>query len=264
LPSSHLHAAPSAASALPDPRPGPDEIAFLQLTSGSTGRQRAVMIAHRGAVHNPIAIEDAVSAPHGRPAREWNRGVVSWLPLYHDMGLMGAFLLPLLSGCPTVLIPTMDFMRDPSAWLRAIHAYRGSLSWAPNFAYGLCATRIADADLVGLDLSSWRIAITAAEPVLAATVAAFCARLAGESASNPRTWRHNNRFGVKRCAVSRATSGLNRWPNFRHSAACSACNAGAPTPREFTAIPFTPTYRYGCCTRACPSSTFPPVPTSHS
>src|SRR5262249_35139509 len=103
---------------------------------------------------------------------------VNWCPLYHDMGLMDAFLLPLLGGCPTVLIPTMDFMREPALWLWAIHHYRGALSWAPNFAYTLCAKRIPEAELEGLDLSSWRIALSAAEPVLAHTIEAFAARFA--------------------------------------------------------------------------------------
>jgi fatty-acyl-CoA synthase len=103
---------------------------------------------------------------------------VNWLPLYHDMGLIGAFVLPLLIGCPTILIPTMAFMRDPALWLWAIHHYRGTVSWAPNFAYALCATRVAAEQLDGLDLHSWRIAINAAEPVIAPTVEHFTARFA--------------------------------------------------------------------------------------
>lgn len=163
-------AIPAAAAAAPATAAG-DALATVQYSSGATGTPKGVLLTHRVMLNNLRAMRDAMDLGAADVS-------VNWVPLYHDMGLMGAFLLPLLSGCPTVLIPTMDFMRDPSAWLRAIHAYRGSLSWAPNFAYGLCATRIADADLAGLDLSSWRIAITAAEPVLAATVAAFCARFA--------------------------------------------------------------------------------------
>ena len=86
------------------------------------------------------------------------------------MGLIDAFLLPLLSGCPTVLIPTMDFMREPALWLWAIHRYRGAHAWAPNFAYTLCARRVPDAEIEGLDLSSWRLAVSAAEPILAPTI----------------------------------------------------------------------------------------------
>jgi acyl-CoA synthetase (AMP-forming)/AMP-acid ligase II len=103
---------------------------------------------------------------------------VNWIPLYHDMGLIDAFLLPLLAGCPTVLIPTMDFMREPELWLWAIHRYGGTVSWAPNFAYTFCARRVPDERLAGLDLASWRVAINAAEPVLAPTIEAFAARFA--------------------------------------------------------------------------------------
>jgi acyl-CoA synthetase (AMP-forming)/AMP-acid ligase II len=103
---------------------------------------------------------------------------VNWIPLYHDMGLIDAFLLPLLSGCPTVLIPTMDFMRDPSLWLWAVHRHHGAISWAPNFAYAVAASRIPEGELEGLDLSSWRIAINAAEPLLARTLEVFTRRFA--------------------------------------------------------------------------------------
>jgi acyl-CoA synthetase (AMP-forming)/AMP-acid ligase II len=94
------------------------------------------------------------------------------------MGLIGAFLLPLVLGCLTVLIPTMSFMRDPALWLWAIHHYRGTISWAPNFAFTLCATRVPAEQLDGLDLRSWRIAINAAEPVVASTIKQFTARFA--------------------------------------------------------------------------------------
>jgi acyl-CoA synthetase (AMP-forming)/AMP-acid ligase II len=103
---------------------------------------------------------------------------VNWIPLYHDMGLIDAFLLPLLGGSPTVLIPTMEFMRDPALWLWAIHRHRGAISWAPNFAYAVAASRIPEAELAGLDLSSWRIAINAAEPLLERTLEAFSGRFA--------------------------------------------------------------------------------------
>jgi acyl-CoA synthetase (AMP-forming)/AMP-acid ligase II len=101
---------------------------------------------------------------------------VNWAPLYHDMGLFGAFLLPLLCGCPSVLIPTATFMREPVFWLRAIQQYRGSISWALNFAYALCVQRVPQTDLDGLDLSSWRVALNASEPVLSVTVEAFLRR----------------------------------------------------------------------------------------
>jgi acyl-CoA synthetase (AMP-forming)/AMP-acid ligase II len=149
----------------------PDAVVTVQYSSGTTGNPKGVLLTHRALLNNIRAMRDGMRLTAGEAS-------VNWVPLYHDMGLMGAFLLPLLCGCPIVLIPTMEFMRDPALWLRAIHAYRGALSWAPNFAYALCASRIPDAELAGLDLSAWRIAITAAEPALATTIAAFARRFA--------------------------------------------------------------------------------------
>lgn len=158
-------ALPSAVTA------SPDDITTVQYSSGSTGAQKGVLLSHDAMLNNIRAVRDGLGlTPHDVS--------VNWIPLYHDMGLIDAFLLPLLSGCPTVLIPTMDFMREPSLWLWAVHHYAGTVSWAPNFAYALCATRIPDSDLVDLDLSSWRIAINAAEPVLARTLSAFTERFA--------------------------------------------------------------------------------------
>lgn len=148
-----------------------DAIATVQYSSGSTGAPKGVLLTHRAMLNNIRALRDGF----GLSTTDIS---VNWLPLYHDMGLIGAFLLPLLLGCPTVLIPTMAFMRDPALWLWAIHHYRGTISWAPNFAYTLCATRVAAEHLDGLDLHSWRIAINAAEPVVASTVEQFTARFA--------------------------------------------------------------------------------------
>jgi acyl-CoA synthetase (AMP-forming)/AMP-acid ligase II len=149
----------------------PDDTATIQYSSGSTGIPKGVLLTHRAMLNNIRAVRDGL----GLRASDVS---VNWIPLYHDMGLIDAFLLPLLVGCPTVLIPTMDFMRDPSLWLWAIHRYRGAISWAPNFAYAVAASRIPDPELEGLDLSCWRIAINAAEPLLATTVEAFTRRFA--------------------------------------------------------------------------------------
>ncbi|MBX3025605.1 AMP-binding protein [bacterium] len=148
---------------------GGNDVATVQYSSGSTGTPKGVLLTHGAMLNNIRAVRDGLVL---RPADI----SVNWIPLYHDMGLIDAFLLPLLSGCPTVLMPTTDFMRDPSLWLWAIHRYRGTISWAPNFAYTLCARRVGDRDLEGLDLSSWRVAINAAEPVLASTIEAFTSR----------------------------------------------------------------------------------------
>ena len=126
---------------------------------------------------------------------------VNWIPPYHDMGLFGAFLLPLLCGCKTVLIPTMDFMRDLAMWLRAIEKYRGSFAWAPNLAYALCAKRLGDEALEGLDLSTWRLALNASEPVLAPTLAALAERMAAYGFSpecmSPTRRRYADVLGIE-------------------------------------------------------------------
>jgi acyl-CoA synthetase (AMP-forming)/AMP-acid ligase II len=154
------------------PQPGtPDGIATVQYSSGSTGTPKGILLTHRAMLNNIRAVRDGLELTAADVS-------VNWIPLYHDMGLIDAFLLPLLSGNPTVLIPTMDFMREPALWLWAMHHYRGTFSWAPNFAYTVCARRVRDAELAGLDLGSWRIAINAAEPVLAGTIEAFETRFA--------------------------------------------------------------------------------------
>jgi len=153
------------------PSPRPSDVATIQYSSGSTGIPKGVLLTHAAMLDNIRAVRDGLGLGPSDVS-------VNWIPLYHDMGLIDAFLLPLLGGCPTVLIPTMDFMRDPGLWLWAVHRYRGAISWAPNFAYAVAASRVPESDLVGLDLSSWRIAINAAEPLLARSVEAFTRRFA--------------------------------------------------------------------------------------
>jgi acyl-CoA synthetase (AMP-forming)/AMP-acid ligase II len=148
----------------------PEMIATMQYSSGSTGAPKAVLVNHRAVLSNLRAMKQAFEIRQDDVA-------VNWIPLYHDMGLFGAFLLPLLCGCRTVLIPTEDFMRDPALWLRAFQRYRGTFGWAPNLAYAICAKRLSDEDLEGLDLSSWRLALNGSEPVLARTVEAFARRM---------------------------------------------------------------------------------------
>jgi fatty-acyl-CoA synthase len=160
-----------SASAAAPARPRPQDAATIQYSSGSTGVPKGVLLTHHAMLNNIRAVRDGLGLGPDDTS-------VNWIPLYHDMGLIDAFLLPLLGGSPTVLIPTMDFMRDPSLWLRAMHRYRGAISWAPNFAYAVAASRIPEAELEGLDLSAWRIAINAAEPLLARTVDDFTRRFA--------------------------------------------------------------------------------------
>ncbi len=147
------------------------DLALIQYTSGSTGDPKGVTLSHSNLIANIRSIGDAVSV----------RGddvVVSWLPLYHDMGLIGCWLFALYYGLKMISFSPLAFLRRPKRWLRAISDYRGSLSPAPNFAYELALRRIHDRDLEGLDLSSWRWALNGAEPVSPETALGFCRRFA--------------------------------------------------------------------------------------
>lgn len=145
------------------------DIAFLQYTSGSTGDPKGVVLTHANLLANIRAM--------GRVTRTSPDDVfVSWLPLYHDMGLIGAWLGSLYFGCRLVLMPPLTFLARPERWLWAIHQHRGTMSASPNFGYELCARRISDTDIEGLDLSSWRLAFNGAEQVTAQTMSNFCRR----------------------------------------------------------------------------------------
>jgi len=157
----------------PDRRPSLDDIAFVQFTSGSTSIPKGVVLSHR----NVSANVEAINGPAGL-AVSGDDVAVSWLPLNHDMGLVGMALGPVYAGKTGVLMPPTMFVRRPAEWLRAITRHRGTISFAPNFAFDLCARRIKDAELADLNLSSWRVAGCGAEPVHAPTLAAFAARFA--------------------------------------------------------------------------------------
>lgn len=152
--------------------PNPEDLAFLQYTSGSTGAPKGVMLTHSNLLANIRAM--------GRAVRIDEHDVlVSWLPLYHDMGLIGAWFAPLYYGIPLVLMSPLSFMARPERWLQAISHYHATITPAPNFAYERCARRIADVDLGGVNLSSLRLAVCGAEPISARTMRAFAARFAG-------------------------------------------------------------------------------------
>ncbi|WP_218080277.1 type I polyketide synthase [Anthocerotibacter panamensis] len=143
-----------------------EALAFLQYTSGSTGRPKGVMVSHRHLLENSALI--AANFGHTPEAVG-----VSWLPLYHDMGLVGATLQVLYVGFPLVLLSPAEFLQRPRVWLEAISRYRGTTSGGPNFAYDLCVTKISPEQRVGLDLSRWEVAFSGAEPVRAATLERF-------------------------------------------------------------------------------------------
>jgi len=151
------------------------DVAFLQLTSGSTGLPRAVMITHQGAIHNPVASDEAIGAPFGEPMHRLAECMVSWLPLYHDMGLIGCLMLPMLCGLDSWLLRPETFLARPRLWLEHLGSHGTSFAPAPNFGYQLCIERIPADKREGLDLGAWRAALTGAEMVRPETTGAFCA-----------------------------------------------------------------------------------------
>ena len=151
----------------------PDDLCFLQFTSGSTSRPKGVMVSHR----NLIANATAFLGPHGLDRRDADVGV-SWLPLFHDMGLIGFILGPLIMDIPVVILPTASFARGPKIWLETIAKYRGTITYAPNFAYALATKRLKPKDVEALDLSCLRIAGCGAEPIHAETLREFARALA--------------------------------------------------------------------------------------
>jgi acyl carrier protein len=142
------------------------QIGFLQYTSGSTGQPKGVVLTHANLLANVRAM--------GKAARATSADVfVSWLPLYHDMGLIGGCFATMYLSFPVVLMSPLAFLARPSSWLRAIHRHGGTISGGPNFSYELCLRRIPEHELEGLDLSSWRFAFNGAEPVSPETMIGF-------------------------------------------------------------------------------------------
>lgn len=148
-----------------------DDIAFIQYTSGSTGQPKGVALTHANLLANIRAMVQAIEATE-------DDIFVSWLPLYHDMGLIGAWLGSFYVGMPLVVMSPLAFLARPRRWLETLSRHGGTLSAGPNFAYELCLTRIADEELDGLDLSRWRLAFNGAEAVGPDTVLRFGARFA--------------------------------------------------------------------------------------
>jgi 1-acyl-sn-glycerol-3-phosphate acyltransferase len=150
-----------------EPRPATGEsLALIQYTSGSTGDPKGVMLTHANLLANIRSMAQALEASSADI-------FVSWLPLYHDMGLIGAWLGCLYFGVPTVIMPPLAFLAEPARWLWAIHRHRGTLSAGPNFAFELCIKNVREKDLAGLDLSSLRMVCNGAEPVSPWTIARF-------------------------------------------------------------------------------------------
>jgi acyl-CoA synthetase (AMP-forming)/AMP-acid ligase II len=145
------------------------DLALLQYTSGSTSAPRGVKVSHANVLANLAMIDEA-------EANDAESRGVSWLPAYHDMGLVEGILEPLYAGYPTWLMSPPAFLQRPSRWLQALSDVGGTVSGAPDFAYDLCVRRVSDEEIESIDLSAWRVAYNGAEPVRQDTMAAFAAR----------------------------------------------------------------------------------------
>ncbi|MEH1850176.1 MAG: fatty acyl-AMP ligase [Nostoc sp.] len=148
------------------PKLSSDNLAFLQYTSGSTGTPKGVMVSHRNLLYNQKAIK--IGFGHTEKTI-----FVGWLPLFHDMGLIGNVLQPLYLGIPSILLSPVAFLQKPLRWLQAISRYKATTSGGPNFAYDLCVRKITDEQRSDLDLSSWELAFNGAEPVRSETLEQF-------------------------------------------------------------------------------------------
>ena len=148
-----------------------ESLAFLQYTSGSTGTPKGVMVTHGNIIHNQQLIQQAFGHT------DQSIGV-GWLPLFHDMGLIGHVFQPIYVGFPSILMPPVAFLQKPIRWLKAIYNYRATTSGGPNFAYDLCVKKVQPEQLANLDLSSWDLAYSGAEPVRAETLTQFSQKFA--------------------------------------------------------------------------------------
>ena len=153
-----------------------DDVAMIQYTSGSTGTPRGVCLSHHNLLHNSGQIHRAFGS------NPQSQGVI-WLPVYHDMGLIGGVLQPLYGGFPVTLMSPIDFLRKPFRWLEAISKTGATISGGPNFAYELCVRKVTPAERAGLDLSTWQVAFTGAEPVRKETLDAFARMFEGSGFS---------------------------------------------------------------------------------
>ncbi len=150
------------------PALSPESLAFLQYTSGSTATPKGVMVSHGNLLHNEEIIRQAFR-------QSADSVIVGWLPLYHDMGLIGNVLQPLYVGARCILMSPLAFLQRPLRWLEAISRYRGTTSGGPNFAYDLCVRKIGEEERQGLDLGRWQVAFNGAEPIRADTLDRFAA-----------------------------------------------------------------------------------------
>lgn len=193
----------SACATLVDASVTPDTIALLQYTSGSTATPKGVVLAHRNIIDNQRLLHAAMGCNE-------TSVVVNWLPLYHDMGLIGGVLTAVCLGSRNVLLSPLHVLQRPSRWLRAIDRYRATHSGGPNFGYQLCAQKMTEADKAGLDLSSWICAYNGAEPIREATLQAFARALVHQGF---RPSHFNNCYGLAESTLF--VSGVTGEPRVR-------------------------------------------------
>ncbi len=180
----------------------PADVAFLQFTSGSTSRPKGVVVTH----DNLSANAEAFMIDGVKRDPSFDKGL-SWLPLFHDMGLIGFVAGPLFTNVPCVFLPTASFVRTPRLWIDKIHEHRATITYAPNFAYALVAKRLKDKDLEGLDLSCLRVAGCGAEPIQAKALRDFAARLA-PARFDPRAFMPS--YGMAEATLAISFSPLGR------------------------------------------------------
>ena len=197
------------------------EVAFLQYTSGSTSAPRGVLITHANLLHN----EEMIRRGFDQTA---DSVIVSWLPLYHDMGLIGGVLQPLYVGARCILMSPTAFLQQPARWLRAIGRYRATTSGGPNFAYDLCVRNVREEDRADLDLSSWRVAFNGSEPVRSATLQRFADAFHG-CGFQPRSFLPC--YGLAEATLFVAGAAVGAGPAVE-SVSAAALQAGKVAPAE--------------------------------
>jgi acyl-CoA synthetase (AMP-forming)/AMP-acid ligase II len=198
----------------------PGDLLLIQFSSGTTVDPKPVALTHENVLANVAAIETIV------PADDAQAGV-SWLPLYHDMGLIGCLLLAVNRPGPLTLIPPEVFLARPASWLRAISRKRATISVAPNFAYGLCVRRIRDSELGGVDLSSWRFALNGAEPVAPAVLRRFADRFRSHGFDARALMPV---YGLSEASLAVTFTPAGRGPRTVATGARELASVGAPLP----------------------------------
>ena len=203
-----------------------DDTCFLQFTSGSTSRPKGVTLTHGNLAANVHAIMDL-----GLGARDSVDSGVSWLPLYHDMGLIGFVIAPMYHVNSVTFLPPLLFLKRPVRWLETITRQKGTVSFGPNFAYALCAKRVKDHEMEGLDLSSWRVAGCGAEPIRAENLRAFADKFA-RVGFNPKAFLSCYGMAESTLAVSFSAVGAGVVTDTVKAASLWGKNEAEPAPAD--------------------------------